>query len=83
MVGHVLSVNVCMCAGKKRQLLENVPLTTTAAHTNIRRKIRTKPDVLDRDNHNHKSEGGQVLVEKGCAIGDEQTNKKKSVMLLF
>ena len=75
---------MCVCARVRNgNSSKNVPLTTTAAHTNIRRKIRTKPDVLDRDNHNHKSEGGQVLVEKGCAIGDEQTNKKKSVMLLF
>ena len=68
---------MCVCARVRNgNSSKNAPLTTTAAHTNIRRKIRTKPDVLDRDNHNHKSEGGQVLVEKDARSGDEQTNKK-------
>ena len=69
----------CVCAGKKRQLLDRRKVRKGKRSNNRRRrpyehkkKKRTRTDVLDRD---HESEGGQVLVKK-CVIG---TKKRKEM----
>ena len=63
MVGHVLSVDVCARAGKKRRLLDRRKVRKRKRSTNHRhrpyehkKKKRTRPDVLDRTIMNPKED---------------------------